>query len=98
MKKNKSKLKSQSADKKKKKELELSLAEKIREAIAQLGKVKKGDKAIERFSKKIIKKLALKTEKDFTPVVEEKTAPVKTPAKAAKPAVVKKPKTEAETK
>lgn len=98
MKKNKSKLKGQSANKKQKKELELTLTAKIQEVIAQFGKVKKSEKAIERFSKKMIKKLSIEIKKDVTPVAEEKAPQTETKAKVTKPAVDKKPKAEVEAK
>lgn len=98
MKKNKSKLKSQSANKKQKKELELTLTEKIKEVIAQFGKVKKSEKAIERFSKKMIKKLSIEIKKDVAPIAEEKAPQVETKTKVTKPLVAKKPKAEVETK
>jgi|GEM_PF-580436 len=109
MKKNKSKLKSQSTDKKQRKKLESTLIEKFKTIVDQLGKTKKTEKIIERFSKRLAKKLSSRIKQDPVVVKERKTAPVKKEeTKVAKPITVKgvakkpkalvKPKIESESK
>jgi len=100
MKKNKSRSKNHSASKKLSKELESKFAAAISEIASQYGKVKKADKVIRKFAKQLSKKISIvPVEDSIGPFTEEEPiVPVITKEKLTKPAAVKKPKADLESK
>lgn len=92
MKKHKSKSKNISASKKIRKEIETKLTAAFIEVLAPFGKAKKTEQVIEKFAKRLSKKISLKPVNDsIEPFIKEEAAVVK--EKTVKPAIAKKIKT-----
>ncbi|OWK69142.1 hypothetical protein [Pedobacter sp. AJM] len=93
MKKHKSKSKNISANKRVRKEIETKLTTAFNEVLAQFGKAKKTEQVIEKFAKRLSKKINLKPADDsIEPFIKEEVAVV-VKEKAVKPAIAKKIKT-----
>ncbi|GGE43263.1 hypothetical protein EV200_101401 [Pedobacter psychrotolerans] len=90
MKKHKSKSKNISANKKLRKEIENKLTTAFNEVLAQFGKAKKTEQVIEKFAKRLSKKISLKPLNDsIDPFIKEEVA-VLAKEKTAKPVSTKK--------
>ena len=90
MKKHKSKSKNISANKKLRKEIETKLTTAFNEVLAQFGKAKKTEQVIEKFAKRLSKKISLKPVNDsIEPFIKEEVV-VLVKEKMAKPVSTKK--------
>ena len=94
MKKHKSKSKNISANKKLRKEIETKLTTAFNEVLVQFGKAKKTEQVIEKFAKRLSKKISLKPVNDsIEPFIKEEVA-VLAKEKTAKPVSTKKIKSQ----